>query len=728
MPTCYPAACVKKVQDLLDTPPSVQPIGVSWKKIMNVFKEYGIKLVKRKMNCKMLLPHPKNRSGIMINGFNCRANGSKVAKVGANVQELHGAVAIEVSPFPEGRRQQFEANEKLAKKSKELIPAPNGDEASLTLGTSHMCMFVKCVQGRLKACFKNISDANGLLSEELLSQDPDFKIMIEEGWEWVILPWQVEATWPTLPEFAQRALNSSNSVANDATEWEVAISIGECWSQMEEPNWQMAKDAAAAGEPSCKSYLDAICNIVQRYGGGAPDFPLIKEQEEFYKTLGCHKRLGEVFTTAIADTKLDYISPRLHVKHALITLQLTATKLEDGVVKLVTKTHVQALAAKDMYSAVELADNELGAARDFLTKLKEADRISDSQFTDVHGMLRVRYGGFLTKLGKSTFEGIAYEKPIEIISKFLKEVKAAIDEHGKDGQAVAIPVLLRPALMYDVKPKKTAAASTPSAKALTIDEANSLGQRAADSGFSVGGLVQMKKSNADRVCGVYKVTSIGDKVEVMEIDNFKDPSTLTSSEVEFADFLKKWQRFNGDVQLAVSGPWDLPVSTFNFEVELQKASLFKELSDLIKANEDPPLNQLIMPTFKPYGLRALRDCKKGEIVLYPVCTSVSQITVTPSLTACKINTSLRDPKTDEVFSFYINGLAKPVSETTSDWKDSQGISPASWLVEDDHPSMVYKTYNSGGFSIPYFENPKVVKQYQRLTVAKGSLKRKADQL
>ena len=122
MPTYYPADVVKDVQALLDTPPSVQPIGTSFKKIMNIFKAQGIVKAKRRLHCKLLLPHPKNRSGIMINGFNSRANGSKVANVGANINELHGAVAIELSPFPDQQQHQIGANKKLADNSKGLIP------------------------------------------------------------------------------------------------------------------------------------------------------------------------------------------------------------------------------------------------------------------------------------------------------------------------------------------------------------------------------------------------------------------------------------------------------------------------------------------------------------------------------------------------------------------------------------------------------------------------------
>ena len=56
------------------------------------------------------------------------------------------------------------------------------------------------------------------------------------------------------------------------------------------------------------------------------------------------------------------------------------------------------------------------------------------------------------------------------------------------------------------------------------------------------------------------------------------------------------------------------------------------------------------------------------------------------------------------------------------------MSPLNWLVEDAEPNMVHKKFESSGFMIPYCENTKALKLYQRLTVAKGSLKRKANEI
>ena len=72
-----------------------------------------------------------------------------------------------------------------------------------------MVAFVRASNAGCRTPFKELQDATGHISKEILCRDPEFKTMIEEGWEFIVLPWQVGATWPQLAEFAQRALNAS---------------------------------------------------------------------------------------------------------------------------------------------------------------------------------------------------------------------------------------------------------------------------------------------------------------------------------------------------------------------------------------------------------------------------------------------------------------------------------------------------------------------------------------
>ena len=104
MPTYYSETLVDAVNKLLATPAKEQSIITSWKKILQLLFEANVmKPEKQLIHCKYILCHPKNRAGFMLNGFNAQANGVKVKRIGANREELHGAVVIELSPFPSER-------------------------------------------------------------------------------------------------------------------------------------------------------------------------------------------------------------------------------------------------------------------------------------------------------------------------------------------------------------------------------------------------------------------------------------------------------------------------------------------------------------------------------------------------------------------------------------------------------------------------------------------------
>ena len=60
-------------------------------------------------------------------------------------------------------------------------------------------------------------------------------------------------------------------------------------------------------------------------------------------------------------------------------------------------------------------------------------------------------------------------------------------------------------------------------------------------------------------------------------------------------------------------------------LENDRCKLFMELLDVVTENDDPPISELVMLCNKPTGLRAAKDLKKGELVIYPVIASITQI-------------------------------------------------------------------------------------------------------
>ncbi len=85
------------------------------------------------------------------------------------------------------------------------------------VGGGHTAAGFKAVAAGCPTPMKNIADSAGNLNKQIMAQnDSEMSLMIEEGWQWTVLPWHVERTWPKLPDLAQRALSASNAVSSEA--------------------------------------------------------------------------------------------------------------------------------------------------------------------------------------------------------------------------------------------------------------------------------------------------------------------------------------------------------------------------------------------------------------------------------------------------------------------------------------------------------------------------------
>ena len=112
--------------------------------------------------------------------------------------------------------------------SKGLLAPINGKERHLTLGTGHCTAFVKAANAGCRTPISFIQDESGCINVEFLKKQRQFRLMLERGWEFTQLPWQVEAAWPSSPDISHRALISTSEVASAVTELEGAVTIGEC--------------------------------------------------------------------------------------------------------------------------------------------------------------------------------------------------------------------------------------------------------------------------------------------------------------------------------------------------------------------------------------------------------------------------------------------------------------------------------------------------------------------
>ena len=80
------------------------PVG----EIVHEFIAFGLEsgiATSRKIHTDNVMVHIENRGKLMLNWNNAHRNGSSIARVGANLKELHGAVCFEVSTDPTKRKE-----------------------------------------------------------------------------------------------------------------------------------------------------------------------------------------------------------------------------------------------------------------------------------------------------------------------------------------------------------------------------------------------------------------------------------------------------------------------------------------------------------------------------------------------------------------------------------------------------------------------------------------------
>ena len=89
---------------------------------------------------------PLNRGGTGVNPYSCHRKGGAIVAAGADLQQLGGAIAFELSTDEETRQKQIDFNRAQASSSQGMLPHPNGQERFLTCSKSHTVLFCKSLQ------------------------------------------------------------------------------------------------------------------------------------------------------------------------------------------------------------------------------------------------------------------------------------------------------------------------------------------------------------------------------------------------------------------------------------------------------------------------------------------------------------------------------------------------------------------------------------------------------
>ena len=644
-----------------------------------------------------MLVHPANRGGLGINHFNAHQTGWKIHKVGADLSQLKQACCCEMHPVGVAKELEVACNQKLVDKSAGMLAPLTGQERYVSLSCGHTAAFCKAAKARCVTNIAGIADSAGKLDPNLLaSTSPNFAKMLGEGWLWFVVPYWLADEVPGFPHLAQQALNASHSVANQATEMEVAASIAEeVASQGSSICWKAAIAAAAASEPPCIDYIDTVGLYVKLYGGGSKA-QLIHFLSGFAKQYGESLKLGQEFMKAITDLAMpSQKSVFVHLRTAVLAAQLTTTKVVDGIARLITKADVNNFKTKPMQAQVELVETLLDTAWRELQELLASGLASEMQASKLYGLLCIRFVLFLTKKAKWGIDTTEWSS----LEAIFEDYKAEKDKVVSNCRSTA-----------SMAPKHSPMASSSGDAAATSGDASNplwVAQQRMTVPMVAGNFYVSTKDYPNQV---FQLTGLDiGGATFMEHNVLKTATQLQSVACKLEE-LKKWLEYKGKLQKLIA---ELPATASpHHQVELDKCRIFSDLAQLAAEHQQIPGDLLF--AINQMELAAGRDIKKGELKLVPLTDSVSKIVNTSSSRASAVG---------------LDGAAVlwilPPSLTKADELNTSAIGAPYWWVkptsEPEAATLVVCKIQVGPNSYEAYTNPKGIKKFAKLMVLKPDI-------
>ena len=557
-----------------------------------------------------------------------------------------------------------------------MLAPVNGSERFMSVSCGHTAQFCKAAIASCKTPQSTLADVTGHLNVQIvMAGDKALQTMLEKGWAWTIIPWQVEAQWPTLADLAQRALNASNSVASQCSELEVAASIAE-FAAMEvamtgSVDWKRCGAAAAAGMPPCTPYIDSIVEYVRLYGGGS-GAPMVRYIDAFSKRFGENKRLGEDFFEAVTDVFFGPARRCPHIRTALMAGNLVSPKIVDGISKLLVKADVERVKSKDKAAVVDQTESMMSIAWSITDQLCTDGVMSHDELHPVMGRFHTRAALWLVGKGKLGFEKKDYKTLDEILEAFVDDVAAVLPaghvvEHDWFKHRSAAP------------PVMSATAVVPkSGGPVNMNDLGDVNWHAPEAGLIIGKVYFQKSVGPS--AGLYVLKKISDKGCELEEHSVTKPTTMQAT-IPIERFMTLWSEYKGSLQVQLQGYCGSTVqSASRLHLDRNKAVVLEGLFQA--AVKHDAINSLAF-YINPNEVRVVEKVAKGKLTLVPA-TSHDKVTVLKGPVQVQVG---RD-------TLYVSEPPKPRTTCVADWKHEVIIVPFWWVCttsNEDEVNMVEKT-------------------------------------
>ena len=691
-----------KFQKQLDS--TNQAPGIKFDGLMDLLREHKVSYKLKSVSPTLFLVHKANRGGLGLSPFNVHKNASAIYSVGANKAKLDSAFAIELAPSGDQLNSNIRFNQILVSKSNGLLAAVTGSEKYCTLGCGHTTAFCKLAAQGGPTSEANIADGNGKIDRFKLASDPTLHGMIEEGWDWEIIPFYIDEEYPTFAQVAQKALNASNHVASLVSELETAITLastledqGMMANASDEKEWQeLALQNVKSACMPCASYAHIIMKFVKQYAGGN-GAPQIRFLDNVAKTFQCNVNLGETFWSVVTNQSFSSkLSVYPLVRTSLLLANLTSPKKEDGIARLLVKQDVVKLASKSKEKQCTLAEEALKVAMDMKASIVSSGACTEADLLKALGQMFTRVALWLCEKEKLGGEGKQYTMD-EIKTLFVSAISTAV------GYPVTID---QPGWKATVAPVK--GDDTPGqqnlANMVTLDDH-------ADPVFALKqknirlGQIVFERVGGSGGSQLFYVTKVGSEVGLTQVCSYSDQKKVV--EVPADVMLSNWVIFKGDppekmTQSQCRNP-------YQFELDAMKASLYSAVFGADHKAMEKDSSGAVIFYRRPDVLYSAKKINKGALTLVPMAP-LSNITTKDSANAVSLGVH---PVAEEMVEFFISAPPKPACLPLNPASVQPGSSMiAFWWVgttaNKKEATLELSEITQNGFTIPVLTNTSVL--------------------
>ena len=653
---------------------------------------------------KYFLTHQENRNRLMLNGRNVHKKGQIIYSIGADRKMLSTAVCVELAPMGPTRISNLEANAVLIQRSDGLLAPINGEETFLTLGCGHTTAFCKVAPLAGITPEKGLQDESGKMDYSKLCKQAEFKAMFEQGWDWEVIPWDVDQMFPKFAKVVQKALNGSNSATTEIGELDTAVNLADLQHESNgKPDWEkLALKSVGDMCMSCAPYAHTILDFVKLYGGG-PGAPHITFMDIIGKTFNSTMVLGATYWHALTYTQFydkTCMFPLLRVGLALVNL--VTDKHDDRIAKCLCKSDISKIAGKAYADKAKQAEYALTAGMDIVDTLNQSGTSKNGMLLQPLGHFFVRTGLWLTGKGKDGPEGKEYSMD-EVKQMFLLSVCKEV------GHKINYPAWNL--VDSDVSPPEEPASSQakPTAAA-SLHDHNSPTWIAASKGFEIGKMISENKVEMEDGQPIrFEITSIDDATSTIWLKqvvfyNVSEPST---GKVQLVDLLANWSVLKMEVPKQAMILRDLRSS--NLAIDAQKAKIFLALLEA-DTYDDEVVKSLCFWRKPDHVRTGDQQIPKGKLVLASM-NSMSSIGIKPGglpLGIYEVNGIQQ--------KFFGSGPSKPAVDC--DKVDDMTIVAFWWVATTPDKALANMRLEhvtvSGGMKVPVLKNTQVIKPFSKL--------------